>query len=296
MDSIIIRNLAGSDEFRQIERVQTVAWGRDKRSLVPWEFMKTARYSGGIAVGAFDQNQLIGYAFGILGAIPYQDERANLPPAERLQLYSHQLGVLPDYQSMGIGRRLKLAQRERCRRRGINLMTWTFDPLMGRNGWLNLGHLGGMTGTFLPDWYGPLRHRCLLEWWIDSRYVQERLDQTRPITLLDGYLSREVPIANPTTTAENGLVIPPTHFDVLDHEQILLEIPGNIKAVGQQNPALEKSWRIHAKAIFSAYFSRGYIFSDVTRTTTASGHRVFYVMTKQNKTQRFEPPRVIVTG
>ena len=48
-------------------------------------------------------------------------------------LHSHMVGVLAEYRDRGVGRLLKLAQREDALARGIDLIEWTFDPLQLKN-------------------------------------------------------------------------------------------------------------------------------------------------------------------
>lgn len=279
MNSITIRDLSGSSEFQQMERVQTLAWDRDPRSLVPWEFMKIAQYSGAVVLGAFDGDKLIGYAFGVLGTVPTHGRMISLPTLERLQVYSHQLAVLPEYQSAGVGRRLKLAQREFCRRHNIELMTWTFDPLMGRNGWLNIGRLGGRVSVFLPNWYGDLQHRFILEWWLNDDHVQKRLDRAQPPPL-QTYLDEGIPIANPTSFNQDGSLTPPARFEVQSAPTVLLEVPGNISAMRRSDPQTENAWRHHIQEILPAYLDQGYLISEVCRSGKQNGRRIFYVLNK----------------
>jgi predicted GNAT superfamily acetyltransferase len=99
-------------------------------------------------------------------------------------LHSHLLAVLPEYQNRGVGRRLKLAQRDEALARGIDLVEWTFDPLQLKNAYFNIAKLGAIVRRYVPDLYGrttsPLHgglptDRLVAEWWLRSPHVQSRL-------------------------------------------------------------------------------------------------------------------------
>jgi predicted GNAT superfamily acetyltransferase len=90
------------------------------------------------------------------------------------------LAVLPEYRNAGIGRRLKLAQRDDASARGFELMEWTFDPLEIRNAHLNIARLGAISRRYQPDFYGPSTSplqgglptdRLYAEWWLRSPRV-----------------------------------------------------------------------------------------------------------------------------
>ena len=106
-------------------------------------------------------------------------------------LHSHMLAVLPHYRNAGIGRRLKLAQRDDAIARGFDLMEWTFDPLEIRNAHLNIARLGVIVRRYQPDFYGPSSSplqgglptdRLYAEWWLRSDRVAGMLRGEAPPT------------------------------------------------------------------------------------------------------------------
>ncbi len=128
---------------------------------------------GGHVFGAYDGNEMVGFCFAIPGVkqdgicVPY--------------LHSHMLGVLPAYNNMGIGRRLKMRQREDAMHRGIGLIEWTFDPLELKNAFFNIERLGAIIRRYHENQYGvtnsPLHgglptDRCVAEWWLWSPRVE----------------------------------------------------------------------------------------------------------------------------
>lgn len=105
-------------------------------------------------------------------------------PGEREPVFhSDLLAVRPELRDRGIGRRLKLAQREWALRQGLHLITWTYDPLQARNGYLNLTRLGGLARRYVREFYGGLddelnrglpADRLVIEWYLASRRVARR--------------------------------------------------------------------------------------------------------------------------
>jgi predicted GNAT superfamily acetyltransferase len=173
--------IAGLTEIAEFERcveLQVAVWGYSESDLIPKRVFLVAQRIGGQVIGAFDDEAgglLVGFCLSLPG---YREGRA--------YLHSHMLAVLPDYRNAGLGRRLKLAQREDALARGIELMEWTFDPLEIKNAHLNIARLGAISRRYLPDFYGasssPLQgglptDRLVAEWWLGSERVRRALGQ-----------------------------------------------------------------------------------------------------------------------
>jgi predicted GNAT superfamily acetyltransferase len=175
---IEIRKLTELDEFRDADQLQKVIWGFDDIDLLPLRFFVVASRVGGQVLGAFDGETMIGFCLGIPG----------VKPGGHAYLHSHMLGVLTEYHNLGVGRRLKLRQREDALARGIPLIEWTFDPLELKNAFFNIERLGAIVRRYSVNQYGdtssPLHgglptDRCYAEWWIGSARVQEILERRR---------------------------------------------------------------------------------------------------------------------
>jgi predicted GNAT superfamily acetyltransferase len=148
--------------------------------VVPSTIFVVTRHTGGQVFGAFDRardGKMVGFT------LAFPALREGRPPDEpgRRYLHSHMTAVLAEYQNRGIGRRLKLFQREEALGRGIGLVEWTFDPLEIRNAYFNLERLGAVVRQYNPDFYGrtssPLHanlptDRLLAEWWLRSPRVE----------------------------------------------------------------------------------------------------------------------------
>jgi predicted GNAT superfamily acetyltransferase len=148
-------------------------WKFVERDVVPSQMYVVAAKIGGQVLGAFVEGTMAGFILaypGIRDGKPY--------------LHSHMAGVLPEFRDLGIGRQLKLAQRDDALVRGISLIEWTFDPLQTKNAYFNICRLGAVSRRYLADVYGstssPLHaglptDRLVAEWYLDSPRVVDTL-------------------------------------------------------------------------------------------------------------------------
>ena len=172
-ESILIRKCTGLDELRACVALQKEVWNFSDIELVPLRMFVVGEKIGGQVVGAFQGNDLVGFAFAIPGV-----------RAGHSYLYSHMLAVRKKYRDAGLGRRLKLFQRDDALARGFELMEWTFDPLEIKNAYLNLEKLGAIARRYNVNQYGitssPLQgglpsDRLVAEWWLKSQRVETLL-------------------------------------------------------------------------------------------------------------------------
>jgi predicted GNAT superfamily acetyltransferase len=173
-----IRQLFKLEEFQEVLRLQQTIWGFADIELLPLRFLVVVSKVGGHVFGAYDADLMVGFCFAIPG----------VKPDGRPYLHSHMLGVLPEYHNAGIGRRLKLRQRDEALSRGIALIEWTFDPLELKNAFFNIERLGAIVRRYSENQYGvtnsPLHgglptDRCIAEWWLDSPRVRRILEGER---------------------------------------------------------------------------------------------------------------------
>src|SRR5256714_13105854 len=160
-----VRLVRSHDEFAACEAMSRDIWGAAERNVVPRELLLTMQHNGGLVHGAFlPAGQLVGFCFAFLGRRDGQ-----------LRLCSHQLGVLEAFRGSGIGIALKQAQRYDALRLGVELVTWTFDPLEARNAYINLHRLGCIARLYDRDHYGAMEDelnrglpsdRLEAEWWL----------------------------------------------------------------------------------------------------------------------------------
>jgi predicted GNAT superfamily acetyltransferase len=172
-------------EFERCVELQGAVWGYDNGDIVPRRLFLLASKIGGQVIGAFTSTGLmIGFAMALPGV------REGKP-----YLHSHMLAVLPEYRNAGLGRRMKLAQRDDALERGFELMEWTFDPLESKNAYLNLTKLGALSRRYVADFYGPSSSplqaglptdRLYAEWWLRSPRVEAALrGEPEPLVALE---------------------------------------------------------------------------------------------------------------
>ncbi len=171
---IEIRQLWQLAEFEEVLRLQQTIWGFDDVELLPVRFLVVVSKVGGHVFGAYQGQEMVAFCFASPG----------IKPNGKSYLHSHMLGVLPAFRNTGIGRRLKLRQREDALARGIELMEWTFDPLELKNAFFNIEKLGAIVRRYSENQYGntgsPLNgslptDRCYAEWWLNSPRVKRIL-------------------------------------------------------------------------------------------------------------------------
>jgi predicted GNAT superfamily acetyltransferase len=190
-----IQLLEDIDQFRQCVEIQHLAWGFSEADTVPMRSLVVCAKIGGQVFGAVDDR---GQVLGFLNAFPgYRDGK--------VFLHSNMMGVRPEYQNYGIGRQLKMAQREEALSRGIDLVEWTFDPLEVRNARINLELLGAICRTYLVNVYGVTSSRLhgglptdrlVAEWHLNSARVKARLGSTpSPPSHADGMVALEIPLS-----------------------------------------------------------------------------------------------------
>jgi predicted GNAT superfamily acetyltransferase len=172
-DAIVIRRCEGLEELRVCVALQKDVWNFSDAELVPLRMFVVAEKVGGQVMGAFEGSEMVGFALSVPGI-----------RSGHIYLHSHMLAVRKDHRNGGLGRRLKLLQREDALARGIKLIEWTFDPLEIKNSYLNIEKLGAVARRYNINQYGitssPLQgglpsDRLIAEWWLKSRRVETLL-------------------------------------------------------------------------------------------------------------------------
>jgi predicted GNAT superfamily acetyltransferase len=166
---IIVRKCQSLEEFHRCVDLQREIWGEKDLEVEPATLFVVAAHTGGHVLGAFDGDRMVGYTLAVVGlqeGVTY--------------LHSHMTGVLHAFRDRGVGRMLKVFQRDEALSRDIRLIRWTFDPLEIRNAHFNLNRLGAICRKYLPNLYGlttsPLHRglptdRLVVEWHLDSARV-----------------------------------------------------------------------------------------------------------------------------
>jgi predicted GNAT superfamily acetyltransferase len=233
---------------------------------VPDHLLITMQKNGGLVLGAFEaapgaeEEELIGFAFSFVG----------LTSDGRVKHCSHMAGVAPAFRDRNVGYRIKLAQREHVLGRGIDLITWTFDPLESRNARLNFRKLGATCATYLREVYGPMRDglnvglpsdRFQVDWHIASAHVAGRFRGDWAGPTLSALHAGGVSILNPALPGDPPR--PPDTVLPLGSHRALIQIPAHFQAIKTTDLGLAQAWRIHTRSLFETAFVAGYTVVDL---------------------------------
>ncbi|MGE0815130.1 MAG: hypothetical protein AB7O28_27695 [Vicinamibacterales bacterium] len=257
MPELRFRDLHTADEYRQVMALEAEVWGfTDLNDMVTLPVFTITVKRGAILIGAFDEaDRMVGFVYSIVGM---------KPPRQVLQ-WSHMLGVLPAYRNSGLGRALKLAQRDKALNRGYELVEWTYDPLQAMNAHLNFAKLGVVAEEYHRNVYGEstsVLHkgtptdRLVAQWWIGRPHVARRVaDEARlPITTSE---LTDAAAVNTTRPAQSWLANSDV-FLARDDRRLVLEIPMGFTDMQREAPALALEWRMQTREIFETYFQKGY--------------------------------------
>lgn len=266
-NNIEIRKITSIAELSQVQKLDTMVWGND---AIPLHQTLTAIQNGGLMIGAFDHEQLIGFSYSFPG---YTNGN--------VYLCSHMLGIHPEYRKQGIGLMLKQAQKDEALKIGYRLLTWTYDPLESVNAFLNLSKLKGVTNTYIENCYGEMNDglneglptdRLKVHWYIDHPYVNETItwdDETLPV-IVDW------------TIDENGFPVLAdftTNDRLTAEETFLLPVPNNFQQMKKNDLQLAIDWRYKTREIFQQAFQNGFTAVQVIKKDQGPVH--YYVLTKK---------------
>ena len=282
-----IRLLDTPEDLRLVEELQRAVWPGSETDIVPMHMMITVVHNGGLALGAFEEERIIGFVYGFPGL-------EETPDGPRLKHCSHQMGIHPDYRDSGIGFTLKRAQWQMVRHQGLDHITWTYDPLLSRNARLNISKLGAVCTTYRRSEYGEMRDglnaglpsdRFQVDWWINSRRVEKRLSKNPRPTLTMGHVARSgLRLFYPAPFSDAGLIRPPEQVPPFEERILLAEIPHDFMALKARDFALARDWRFFVRELFETAFAKGYIVTDFVFDKTEGTLRGLYVLTHGEST------------
>lgn len=229
-----VHTLHTLDEMRGLLRVADTVWGPPTGSMVSPDFLMALAHTGGYVAGLFDTSRghdrsthdMVGCSFGMLAR--FQGD---------LVLHSHITGVVEAHRHSGLGRMLKQHQRAWAHANDLVGITWTFDPLVRRNGWFNLHCLGATAEDYLVDFYGPLGDA------INGADETDRLLAHWDITSHRATRAAEHPL--PTHEPQPGDVLVATPADIVD--------------IRRMSPDIARQWRITVREQLENTFELSHI-------------------------------------
>jgi predicted GNAT superfamily acetyltransferase len=269
-EKITIRRAETVADYRACQEAQRRSWGiSDDGYVIPVATMVGANLHGGLVLGAFlPTGEAVAMSFAFLGRIE-----------GRLCLYSQLTGVVPAYQSRGLGYEMKLFQKEAARADGIERIAWAFDPLQAGNAHFNLGRLGAQAVRYVENMYGERTDR------INAGVPTDRL-----IVLWNTKGSPPVPVSFATVkelprlieveelARQQPVLLGTRALDMAYKPQLLLEIPADISALRSADPAVAEKWRSAVRQAFQLAFINSYRAVQFVRDDSSGLRRGFYVL------------------
>lgn len=266
---LTVRQMQSHEEYASCVDLQRETWGQNFAEIVPPTVLMVAQKIGGLAAGAFDDNNcMVGFVFGQSGFMN-----------GRLMNWSQMLAVKRELRGKGIGRKLKLYQRDFLLERGIEFVYWTYDPLVARNAHINLNKLGANICAYVEDMYpadngsdlhrGMSLDRFIVEWPIASEHVE---------LAISGQLKEqnEKRGKTPVTNTELDEIDQPIPVDkeLPPDPKVRVEVPLNIEAIQAQSLEIAERWRANTRRVFVWYLDKNYKVANFYRER----HRCFYVL------------------
>lgn len=281
---LYIRECEGEGEFHAIEDIQREAWSFSDLDIVPAATLIATQHAGGIVLGAFDKEDMIGFAYGFPA---FEEGRASI--------HSHMLAVRPEYRNAAVGFRLKNAQRDLTLAKGLDEITWTFDPLQSLNAHLNFGKLGVISSRYIVNFYGettssPLHQgfgtdRLWVRWLITSERVNRRVsrDGKSPRSVSMKIDSEEFKTLYQSALAYGDEGVPQVASDIkarLASGRCLIEVPHDITALKQRDSALAREWREATRAAFLSALGADFTAEEFMKVETEAQPRWFYLLAR----------------
>lgn len=275
VEEIRVRLAKDRADFDSCVLLQRAVWGLVDIEITSAIQMIAAIHAGGMLhLAETASGQAIGFAYafpGLSGGVPH--------------LHSDMVAVLPEHQKRGVGVRLKWSQRDEALRRGIGLISWTYDPLQSRNAHLNLRRLGATAVEFLENFYGittsSLHHglptdRLLVHWELSAERVALRAREGEPTRSVSAPTS---PRVNDVKWQAGWPVTSEPRLD-LSAPELLLEIPPEWDVLCQAAPRVAEGWHAAVRRALQSYFARGYRGTDFIPTEEGGRRRPLYVLRK----------------
>ncbi len=243
-EGLELRDLVSDDDYKAAVDLQRRTWGDRFEDTVPQAILRISQKMGGVLVGAFDaQDRMLGFLYGLSGF--RHGRRAH---------WSHMLAVTPEARGRGLGRELKVFQREILLPLGVETVYWTYDPLVARNANLNLNRLGALPVEYVVNMYGEDTGSALHSGLGTDRFVVAwPILSSRVDWLITGAAA-----AAPTRDT------PPLRVDETLPGTVWVEAPPDIGALLDSSPETAFDWRCRTRAAFQEHLGAGL---DVTGFT-----------------------------
>lgn len=249
-----IRQLEQLQEMAEVETLFERIWGPGGITV---PLLRSLSVSGNYVSGAWAHDHLMEASVAFVS-----------PDGEPRTAHLHITGVAPSAQGSGIGYALLCHQRAWALERGIGQITWTFDPLVRRNGWFATIKLGARCDVYYPDFFGYLNDpinrwdftdRCLARWDLAGARPGENRPadeddpdiETRAFTVL-------------TEGAAGEPVLAPVDWIEQSPEVLLCQVPSDTQALRQSEPRLAREWLAALRGTLGRAVDAGYVITSMT--------------------------------
>lgn len=267
MGEITYQFLHDTEELTQFVDLQCAIWDMSDRNAVPSNIIHAMIIAGGVAIGAYDGEELIGMSM----SLPYYR-------GQIVALWSHMTGVHPAYQSRHIGFELKQMQRTWALEHDYKQIRWTFDPLQRGNANFNMAILGATANVYHNNLYGNQLGNLNAGLPTDRVEVMWQLEDPRVVRLADGTVQASVTTHFPKENfiievRQNEITVsPPENID--SFQWYFMEIPFNVNELKQSNLEFARTWQNEIRNMLHHMFHRGCALIDFIMQTD----RCFYVL------------------
>jgi len=202
----------------------------DGPEVVPFDLSLAVQHVGGYSAVAKLSGQIVGASFGFLGDLGGQKI-----------LHSHVTAATVP----GVGFEIKQHQKQWAAERGIDAITWTFDPLVRRNAVFNFEKLGAIGIEYLPNFYGTMVDA------INAGDDSDRLFVRWPLNNAEVYLGKQ-------------------NDDSAQHEveAIVVELPEDIETLRKTDIAAARDWRKQVRKQLQPALADGYQVTGMLNRTS----------------------------
>lgn len=268
------RILTTPDQVAKLSDLWQLIWNTSDRDTLTAHVAIALHHAGGLALGAFDGDAIIGFALGFPGFID-----------GKLLHWSHAAGVLPAYQGRGVGTQIKWMQRQLVLEQEIDCIGWTYDPLQRGNAKFNLHRLGSMCNLYHVNLYGEMHDalnaglpsdRFEVRWWLSSDSVCQREEAMPKMIDLTGI--------HHTLSMQADGKPGPVHLPQKEITHTLVEIPYSINKLRTSNLEVAVLWRLRTRQAFTSLFAAGFSAVDfVSEPGAIEANHHWYVLERRSR-------------
>jgi len=253
---VAIQALNSIDDMqRGVELIDQIWRPTDGMSIMNVEVLQALAGTESYVCGVFADDRMLGISVGMWG-VPFT-----------LSLHSHIAGVADNARGRNIGFALKLHQRAWALARGINTITWTFDPLVSRNAHFNLSKLGGTARVYHVNHYGTLLDDLNGEDETDRLKLEWNLASPRATNCASLEPRNSLQVQSQSVLSRDPLGRPSLEDTSAAH--VSVAVPTDIEALRHSDPGLASEWRLVIREVLGTLLAEGGQVEDFDRRANA---------------------------